>query len=129
MYRLNTAEFFRTSADPNYRQYNQSTDMLNIWQKPGDITDQPAAIYPRYMTDRELQNADYVKLRNVRLGYTFSKFRKLNRHIHQLKVFVQGQNLLTWTKFKAFDPEDDNNWYQYEYPLPRILTAGVNISF
>ncbi|WEK21735.1 MAG: SusC/RagA family TonB-linked outer membrane protein [Candidatus Pedobacter colombiensis] len=129
MYRLNTAELFRTSADANYRQYNQAVDMLNIWQKPGDITDQPGAMYPRYMTDRELQNADYIKLRNIRLGYTFGDSKKPNGSIRIFKVFVQGQNLYTWTKFKAFDPEDDNNWYQYEYPLPRILTAGFNLSF
>jgi TonB-linked SusC/RagA family outer membrane protein len=128
MYRLNTAELFRTSADANYRQYNQSVDMLKIWQKPGDITDQPAASYPRFMTDRELQNADYIKLRNVRLGYTFPKFKNRKGPVRSVKVFAQGQNLFTWTKFKAFDPEDDNNWYQYEYPLPRILTAGFNIS-
>nr|WP_199082434.1 SusC/RagA family TonB-linked outer membrane protein [Pedobacter sp. ASV19] len=129
MYRLNTAELYKTSADANYRQYNQSVDMLNIWQKPGDITDQPAASYPRFMTDRELQNADYIKLRNIRLGYTFPKLNKSKGPIRAFKIFVQGQNLFTWTKFKAFDPEDDNNWYQYEYPLPRILTAGFNISF
>lgn len=129
MYRLNTAELFRTSADPNYRQYNQSVDMLDIWQKPGDITNNPGAAYPRYMTDRELQNADYIKLRNIRLSYTFPSIKKLNGLTRGIKVFVQGQNLVTWTKFKAFDPEDDNNWYQYEYPLPRTITAGLNISF
>lgn len=128
MYRLNTAELFRTSADENYRFYNQSVAMLNMWQKPGDITDHPSAAYPRYMTDRELQNADYIKLRNLRLAYTIKDATSSGK-IKNFKVFVQGQNIHTWTKFKAFDPEDDNNWYQYEYPLPRIFTAGFNLSF
>lgn len=129
MYRLNTAELFRTSADANYRQYNQSADMLNIWQKPGDITEHPAAAYPRYMTDRELQRADYLKLRNVRLSYKVPLGPSIKKHIQGLNLFAQGQNLLTWTSFKAFDPEDDNNWYQYEYPLARTVTAGFNLSF
>lgn len=129
MYRLNTAQFFKTSADANYRQYNQSVDMLNIWQKPGDITDHPAASYPRYMTDRELQNADYVKLRNVIFSYRYPLSPNTKRNIQELRFFAQGQNLITWTKFKAFDPEDDNNWYQYEYPMPLTITAGVSITF
>lgn len=129
MYRLNTAELFRTSADANYRQYNQSVEMLDIWQKPGDITNNPAPSYPRYMTDRELQRADYLKLRNIRLNYTVPLGAGIKKHIRRLNVFAQGQNLITWTNFKAFDPEDDNNWYQYEYPLPQTITAGFNISF
>lgn len=129
MYRLNTAEFLRTSADVNYRQYNQSPSMLDIWQKPGDITEHPSAKYPRFMTDRELQNADYIKLRNFRVDYNIPMRNKSKDPIQTLRLFVQGQNLFTWTKFKAFDPEDDNNWYEYEYPLPRTITAGFNFSF
>lgn len=129
MYRLNTAQFFKTSADSNYRQYNQSVDMLNIWQKPGDITDHPGASYTRYMTDRELQKADYIKLRNIMLSYKLPLGTNMKKHIKELRFFAQGQNLITWTSFKAFDPEDDNNWYQYEYPLPKTVTAGVNITF
>lgn len=129
MHRLNTAEFFKTSADANYRQYNQSTDMLNIWQKPGDITDHPGASYTRYMTDRELQNADYIKLRNVLVGYNVPLKNTEKSGIQSLRFFVQAQNLVTLTKFKAFDPEDDNNWYQYEYPMPRTVTGGVSITF
>lgn len=129
MYRLNTAEFFRTSADANHRVYNQSVDMLNIWQKPGDVTDHPAAHFPRYITDRELQSADYIKLRNIVLSYKIPIGSYLKNHIQGMKVFAQGQNLFTWTSFKAFDPEDDNNWYQYEYPLPRTITFGFNILF
>lgn len=128
MYRLNTAELFRTSADPNYRQYNQSVEMLDMWQKPGDISMNPGAAYPRYMTDRELQNADYIKLRNVRLAYRVPGFKKMGKST-TMQMFLQGQNLITWTRFKAFDPEDDNNWYQYEYPLPRTITAGLSLTF
>ena len=127
MYRLNTAEFYRTSADSNYRQYNQSREMLNIWQNPGDVTDHPAACYPRYMTDRELQKADYLKLRNVQFSYTVPLCGRMQQLFERVRFFVQGQNLFTATKFKAFDPEDDNNWYQYEYPLPLSVTAGINI--
>ncbi|WP_243731247.1 SusC/RagA family TonB-linked outer membrane protein [Myroides sp. LoEW2-1] len=129
MYRLNTGEFYRTAADPNYRIYNQSTSMLDMWQKPGDQSKNPGANYARYMTDRELQRADYVKLRNLTVNYKFKDFGRYNKFIKEINVFAQGQNLVTWTKWKGQDPEDDNNWYEYEYPLPRTFTAGVRVIF
>ncbi len=129
MYRLNTGQFYRTSADANHRIYNQSVSMLNMWQKPGDVSDNPDPSYARYITDRELQKADYLKLRNVFVNYKFTNLGRANKYIKELSVFAQGQNLITWTAFKGQDPEDDNNIYQYEYPLPRTVTAGIKVTF
>ncbi|WP_312334553.1 SusC/RagA family TonB-linked outer membrane protein [Sphingobacterium sp.] len=130
MYRLNTGELYRTSADPNYRIYNQSRGMLDFWTKPGDTYANPAPEYQRFMTDRELQSADYIKLRSLQINY---KIRSLthskNTPFRDINIFAQGQNLITWTKWKGQDPEDDNNWYQYEYPLPRTFTIGLNVKF
>jgi hypothetical protein len=55
--------------------------------------------------------------------------RIFNNEIRGMRIFVQGQNLYTWTKFTGFDPEDFNNIAQYAYPLPRILTTGIDINF
>jgi len=129
MYRLNTGEFYRTSADPNYRIYNQSTSMLDMWQKPGDESSNPHPSYTRYLTDRELQRADYIKLRNLNVNYKFTNLGRAGKFMKELHVFAQGSNLITWTKWKGQDPEDDNNWYQYEYPLPRTITAGLKVIF
>ena len=129
MYRLNTGEFYRTSADPNYRLYNQSTSMLDMWQKPGDESSNPHPSYTRYLTDRELQRADYLKLRNLNINYKFTDLGRAGKFIKEVNVFAQGSNLITWTKWKGQDPEDDNNWYQYEYPLPRTITAGLKVIF
>jgi len=129
MYRLNTGEFYRTSADPNYRIYNQSTSMLDMWQNPGDESSNPHPSYTRYLTDRELQKADYLKLRNLNINYKITNLGKASGFIKEINVFAQGSNLITWTKWKGQDPEDDNNWYQYEYPLPRTITAGLKVIF
>ncbi|WP_317231520.1 SusC/RagA family TonB-linked outer membrane protein [Elizabethkingia meningoseptica] len=129
MYRLNTGQFYRNAADASNRIYNQSVDMLDMWQKPGDIASLPGAQYPRYMTDRELQSADYIKLRNVSINYKIKDLGSFSKVFKEVNIFAQGQNLLTWTKWKGQDPEDDNNWYQYEYPLPRTITLGFNVSF
>ena len=129
MYRLNTGELYRTSADANYRIYNQSRDMLDFWQQPGDQSGNPSPQYERFMTDRELQSADYIKLRNLQINYSIPMSNKLSKYCREISVFGQGQNLWTWTKWKGQDPEDDNNWYQYEYPLPRTYTLGLHVKF
>jgi len=46
-----------------------------------------------------------------------------------LKIYVQGQNLVTWTNWTGFDPEDNDNIAQYEYPVPRIFAAGLQVTF
>jgi len=129
MYRLNTGELYRTSADVNYRGYNQSRSMLNFWQNPGDVTNNPSPKYERFMTDRELQSADYIKLRSLQVNYKIPAIKPLAKYYRELNVFAMGQNLITWTPWKGQDPEDDNNWYQYEYPLPKTFTIGVNLTF
>jgi hypothetical protein len=111
------------SADPNYRYYNQSADMLKIWQKPGDITDFQGAAYPRYVNSSDVRNSDYVKLRNLSIHYD------LPTHLTSIRIFAQGQNLFSWMTWKGFDPEDANDIAQYEYPMPRTVTAGVDVTF
>lgn len=129
MYRLNTGELYRTSADVNYRVYNQSRSMLDFWQNPGDVSNNPSPQYERFMTDRELQSADYIKLRSLQVNYKIPSIKPLAKYYRELNVFAMGQNLVTWTPWKGQDPEDDNNWYQYEYPLPKTFTIGVNLTF
>jgi len=129
MYRLNTGELYRTAADGNHRIYNQSRSMLDFWQNPGDNSSNPSPKYARFMTDRELQSADYIKLRSLQVNYKLPQIKALGKYYRELSVFAMGQNLITWTPWKGQDPEDDNNWYQYEYPLPRTFTFGVNLKF
>jgi hypothetical protein len=117
------------SADPNYRYYNQSADMLAIWQHPGQHTSFQAPQYTTQLTSQYIQSSDYTKLRNISLSYSVPLKQAAARYVRTLKVFVQGQNLVSWMKWKGFDPEDANDIAQYEYPMPRTLTAGLNMSF
>lgn len=129
MYRLNYPYLFSHSADPNYRSFNQSVDMLGMWQQAGDRSTFQSGEYASQVTSRDVQSADYIKLRNVSLDYTVPLAASTQRVIRKLKVFVQGQNLISIMKWRGFDPEDANDIAQYEYPMPRTITAGVSISF
>ncbi|MDL1913796.1 MAG: SusC/RagA family TonB-linked outer membrane protein [Bergeyella sp.] len=129
MYRLNTAEFYRNAGSPKYRGYNQSVNMLDTWRKPGDTSVNPGNQYPQYLTDRQIQKADYMKLRNISLNYKLRNLGAITSVVKEINIFAQAQNLFTWTKFNGLDPEDDNNNYEYEYPLPRTISFGFSILF
>jgi hypothetical protein len=83
-------------------------------------------------SSRYVEDASFIKLDNLTLGYTF--FLN-NPYINSLRVYLSGQNLLTVTKYKGLDPEVgilglapgvDSYYY---YPRTKVYTAGINIIF
>ncbi|WP_295771698.1 TonB-dependent receptor [uncultured Mucilaginibacter sp.] len=86
------------------------------------------------LNDYFLQDASYIKLRNIQLAYTFPK-KVLNRlKLTNLTLIVSGQNLLTWTKFYGVDPENNIVGGTYNYaatviPTTKIVNFGLNMSF
>ena len=90
-----------------------------------------------YNSDIFIQNADYVKIRNITLGYDFKQvFKRLP--FQMLRVFVTGQNLFTFTGYDGMDPEVGTGAPGYSwssgidtgfYPSPKVYMAGVSIKF
>lgn len=76
-------------------------------------------------SSRYLQNAAYIRLKNITLGYTFPKTLTQKWYINRLRVYVQGENLLTFTSIKYTDPETLSNM---TYPLSKKIAIGVNIT-
>ncbi|ASZ14124.1 SusC/RagA family TonB-linked outer membrane protein [Chitinophaga pendula] len=107
------------------------------WEHPGDVAFAPAATLVGYadargwFTTRFLENASYLRIRNVRLNYNTPK-RWLSRiHAQQLSVFVSGDYLYTFTGFTGLDPENGGRNFENasKYIINRKLTAGVNLTF
>ncbi|MBC6605557.1 TonB-dependent receptor [Hymenobacter sp. BT188] len=74
-----------------------------------------------------IENASYLKLRNIQLGYSLPSTLVNKIKLQGVRVYVQSQNLFT-VKSKEYtgpDPEVTN----YQYPVPRIFTTGLNVSF
>ncbi len=126
--RFNNQRFFQ--ENPNFAQFNQSTAMLDVWRQPGDLTEIPGVHSQREFSSKDIEDASYLRFRNLTLAYNFSK-PILNRLkvIKGLRLYAQGQNLFTWTKWTGFDPEDSNNIAQYEYPTPRTVSIGLDVNF
>ena len=79
------------------------------------------------VSTRYLQNAAYLRLKNVVLGYTIPRSITEKVKISRLRVFVQGENLLTFTPLiDSYDPETLNNM---TYPINKKISAGLNLTF
>ncbi|UCJ06612.1 TonB-dependent receptor [Chitinophaga pendula] len=101
--------------------------------------DNPDASWPRaYDRDREYWvnrqntfwywNTNYVRLKTVMIGYTIpASFRK-RIGLQDVRIYVSGQNLLTFDKVKVFDPELPWGSGQF-YPQTKIYNVGINITF
>ncbi len=109
-----------------------SKDLLNAWTPTNTNTDVPALtatndIYTA--SDRFLRDASYVRLRSLSFGYDVpAKFLE-KTFVSNVKFRLQGENLLTFTKWKGFDPESLVNSQTGYYPTPKIITFGVDVKF
>ncbi|MBR5860805.1 MAG: TonB-dependent receptor [Bacteroidaceae bacterium] len=127
---FNNDRFFEES-NGLYSAYNQSKRMLyNRWKNPGDIADIPRYGVTPQMDSRFLEDASFLRLKNVMLSYDIpSSILKQSRCISRARVYLQAQNLLTWTKFSGLDPESTSNVYKAQYPASRQFTCGIDITF
>jgi len=75
-----------------------------------------------------LRNTNYVRLKNLELGYTFPNRWMEQAGINNLRIYVSGFNLFTWDKTGVFDPESINQTGQY-YPQARLLNTGIAVTF
>lgn len=127
----NVRQFVENPNQAELMEYNQAKRMQTMWRKPGDITDIPRAdiIRPQFATTMVLEDASFLRLKNVTLSYSLPSKVVKKMHLQNLRVYAQGQNLLTWSKFQGFDPEDDGNLTMGRYPTARQFTFGIDIAF
>lgn len=124
---------------------NHHVGAFNYWRAPGDTNVLPNPIYnaDNIDSDRFLEKGDYIRLRNVTLSYSFPKNLLEKSPISSLRVYAQGQNLLTFTKFFG-DPEvgissgETINFVNtvapgeatlFSYPQTKSIQVGLDVSF
>ena len=106
-YMVNNDYYF--AANPyNFAGYNQSKDVLNEWKEPGDITDIPAYGNVMQFDTHLLENASFLRLKNISLSYTLPKNWLLPTKVIQgVRIMATARNLFTITNYKGADPELD----------------------
>ncbi len=116
---------------------------LDYWRDDSSLLGaNPDAYYarPLYYTNknretqtRYLQNAAYLRVKNLQVGYTFPKELTRKIYIQNLRVFFSGENLHTWTKMtKVIDPESlevSKMKSGGAYPLSRTYSFGISVDF
>lgn len=124
-------------------QFNMATDALDYWKQPGDQATLPRPTVAGLRTsDAFLEKTDFIRLRNLEVGYTFNKeFLGQSLPINNIRLYASGQNLFIWTKFKG-DPEismavegQQTAGYVpgvitlYNYPNVTSFIVGLQVNF
>ena len=105
--------------------------MANAWRS--DYTEgtipNPKNSVNYYVSDRFLENGSYFRLKNMQIGYTIpaEKIKKVG--LQNCRIYLQGANLLTATKYTGFDPEVGGSIDYGNYPQARSFILGANITF
>jgi hypothetical protein len=118
--------------------FNKVAKVRESWMQPGDITDVPRYVYNGNMnahafSTRYLFEGDFIRLRNLQIGYDFSKsLLDRTKFLSSAFFYVRGTNLWTWVKDKdlPFDPENGiGSQTNLEVYIPKTFAVGLNIGF
>ncbi|WP_353332696.1 SusC/RagA family TonB-linked outer membrane protein [Bacteroides sedimenti] len=130
----------RMETEGMYDSKNQSTAVLKRWRIPGQITDMPRAVSSKENlknSSRFVEDGSYLRLKALTFSYNFSGKLLKKWSINRLQPFFTAQNLLTFTNYKGFDPEVNQeggsalvqgiDWGTY--PQTKSYVFGVNVEF
>jgi TonB-dependent starch-binding outer membrane protein SusC len=119
-------------------QQNASTAALDRWTAENPSTSTPRAkLDPApVFSDRYVEDGSFLRLKNLTIGYTLPASITGRAHVSNVRIYLIGQNLLTWTDYTGFDPEvtSGNNTVQQGtdsgiYPVSRTVSAGLTLTF
>ena len=108
---------------------NQSRELLtDQWMKPGDQAFLNSPQYDRDFTSADLENAKFLRFRNLNVAYEIPAFNISGRSIIKgATLYANFHNLAVWSPWRGVDPEDNNNISLVEYPNPRMIVFGLDI--
>lgn len=129
-YMVNNEKMLGCSLVNLQQGYNADRDMLNIWKKPGDITYLPAFQYQQQFDTHLLENASFLRLKNLTLAYNLpSQWMEATGFMKAVRLSFTGRNLFTVTGYDGADPEIDTNLTMGGYPATRQFVLGVDVTF
>lgn len=112
---------------------NQPTTVLDRWQKPGDITSiqrynlntlHIQSLYASQFSDAGFSDASFVRLKNLSLSWSMPETWYKRAKLHNARLYIQGQNLLTITNYLGLDPETLSST---TLPPVKVVTVGLQI--
>ncbi len=126
------------------RYWNNSTDVLRRWTKPGDVTDMPRPVFgdnisngSSFPLDVNVFKGDFIKLRTLTIAYNVPKALVDKARFNSIRFYISGNNLAVKTKYPGPDPEVSSNGNgainqgidRNSVANGRQITVGLNIGF
>ncbi|GAE16802.1 TonB-dependent receptor [Bacteroides pyogenes JCM 6292] len=118
--------------------FNRSAEILNAWSPSNTGSDIPRLSKNdpngnfSTASDWYLENASYLRLKNVTLSYDLTdvlrKCAHLNDRNSRMSVYLSGENLITLTGYSGMDPEC-GGWDAMKYPVSRVFSVGVKLIY
>jgi len=131
-----------------HNNFNVSTAALDRWTPTNTITDVPRAVRNdpngniMKISDRYMKDGSYLRLKNLTLGYTIPAKLNNKLHLSNLRIYLTGRNLITFTKYPFYDPEIGSNANGVGgtvntsrgidngyYPQARTIIGGIQLDF
>ncbi len=118
--------------------FNGVSELMDRWQKPGDVTDVPRVLYSgtadnaSRTSTRFLYDGDYVRLKDLTFGYNFPKNLISKVGFGGATLYVKGTNLFTWVKDSRlkYDPEvRADGFTRLTTPPVKSVVVGINLKF
>jgi TonB-linked SusC/RagA family outer membrane protein len=142
-YTYNTQEQTMLSDGDNAVNSNQRLDAFNYWRNPGDVNVLPRPFSnSNQESDRFLQDASFIRLRSMQLGYTIPKKFLDRTSIQTVRFYLAGTNLWTFAPYFKGDPEIGigsgetqganvipGEFNLFSYPAVRNISFGVDVKF
>lgn len=126
-------DIFRTPYSTNQNRSLLKYFTTDTWTQKGDAATYPAITFINMThnnrnSDLWLRDASYLRLKNVEVGYSFSKKALQKMHLGSLRVYATGYNLLTFDKLKVIDPEAATGTSSM-YPIVMVMNLGLKVGF
>jgi TonB-linked SusC/RagA family outer membrane protein len=126
------------------RNWNNAKDALDRWQKPGDNAKWPRVVFTDNVSNgsglpmsNNVEKGDFVKLRNLTLGYTLPRSIAERATLNSVRVYAAAFNAFTLTNYSGYDPEIQTNGNsngapsvdRNSVPMARTFNLGLQIGF
>lgn len=118
-------------VDYDTRPFNYTTGILDSWDGEGSTNSRPRVSFTDNGSSKissiYIEDASFLRLKNVELGYSWSNIRRFG--LKNIRLYVSAQNVFTITDYSGLDPESTDLMDMGTYPQSRSFIGGVNLSF
>jgi TonB-dependent starch-binding outer membrane protein SusC len=138
--KFKAVDYVDVTLRSSYGALNKDVSLLNAWTTENKNTDVPRVAYKStgsitndMFSQRFIQNASYLKIANIELGYNFPD-KWFKGYVNGLRIYASAQNVTTFSKYKGYNVDFAGGTftpgYNYaSYPTPRAIMFGAHFSF